>query len=197
MPRFDIEDDSQAIAAGAFRLVFRHDGQRWSHEIAIGERVIAVSQESDPERDDPSRIACPTYQQCHAQEVPSAREVLLVGLWGAHHCSGVFHVEERIEGEVQVNVDVAVRTRSQLLGLASTYRIRLTSQDLVSADVKGIIWRISEPVDGELRLIGGTETRLVLAEAGRRETVVQIDVPLTEPSTTRRLIYTWSWKPLD
>ena len=195
MSRFEFNEDTQAIVAGAFRLLFRGDGERWSHEIAIGERVIAITQESDPQRDDPDRIACPTYQQCHAQEVPNARQVLLVGLWGAHHSSAVFHVEERIHGGVELNVDVAVRSRSTLLGFAATYRIRLTSQDLVSADSKEVAWRLSEPVAGALCLTGGPETRMVLAEAGRRETVVQIDVPLIPSTATRRLLYRWAWTP--
>ena len=195
MARFDFNNETLAIVAGAFQLAFQGDGERWPHQIAVGERVLALSQESDPDRDDPARIACPTYQQCHAQTVPNATEALLVGLWGAHHCSGVFHVEERDSGEARLDVDVAVRSRSPLLGLASTYRIRLTSQDLVSADFEKVIWRISEPVAGELSLIGGEETRIVLAEAGRRETVVQIDRPLVGAASTRRLTYTWIWKP--
>ena len=104
-------------------------------------------------------------------------------------------MEEHVEGEAKVDVDVAVRTRSELLGLASTYRIRLTSQDLVSASPEQVLWRLAEPVAGELRLVAGPEARMVLAEAGRRETVVQIEVPISASTPTHRLTYTWSWKP--
>src|SRR5437016_4823086 len=126
MPQIAQTDDVLSIEAAPLRLAFRWDGLRWRHELLAADRRLASSVEWDSERDDPTRVVSPAFQQLSLQEAPAGPQALLVGQWGNHHCSGVFTVTED-HGGAAITVDVAVRSRSGLRALASTYAVDMTS----------------------------------------------------------------------
>lgn len=188
-------DDRLEIVAGPLRLVFRWEGDRWSHSLEIHRRRLASTVEWDALLGEPTRVVSPAFQQLTHQGDSEKSEALLVGQWGAHHFSGVFRVT-RAPAKVTLEVDVAVRSRGGLDALAATYRVHLPSGALLEAGPSGVSWRLDDPA-GVLRLEpGGPEprtSRLALAEAGRLETTVQVEIPLRESAATRRLAYRWEW----
>ncbi len=193
-------DDEVALVASPIRFAFRWDGRRWTHELGAGGRTLASSVEWDPERDDPTRVVSPAYQQLSQQVGPSGAQVLLVGQWGPHHCSAVFTLIEGLTGVV-VEADVAVRTRAPLHAMASTYLVHLTSSDLAAAGPSAIQWNIDSMPSGVLRFesAGPVEgpMRVGLAEAGRRATRVQASAEVDASQATQRLQYRWCWQSID
>jgi hypothetical protein len=190
-------DDEFTIVAPPIRLVFRWDGRRWAHELSSGGRVIASSVEWEPERDDPSRVVSPAYQQVSPHMGSERAGALLVGQWGPHHGSAVFTVSDDENGVV-IAADVAVRSRSVLEVLACTYTVHLSSSDLIDASPSAIDWRLDEPPGGRLRFETSQRNgtgRVGLAEAGRRSTRVQASAEIVAGTATRRLEYRWRWFP--
>ncbi len=188
-----VESEGQcAIVAGPLRLVFEWDRDRWSHRVLISEVLLAESLEMNPERDDPTRVVSPPYQQLSHQRSNDGVQALLVGQWGHHHCSGVFTVEE-VESEFSIKVDVAVRTRAELNGLAATYVVFRTSSDLIDADTSGVVWGLDSPERTRLRFGVDPPGLVGLAEAGRQATTVQASSRLVLGPSTQRLFYHWQW----
>ncbi len=199
MPRFDHQDEEQAIVAGVFRLAFRWTGDRWRHVLEIGaepsERVaLAHSFESDPDRDDPARVVSPVFQELHFQggDPEPEAQALLVGRAGPHHFSAVFSVRE-MPNEVSVEVDLAVRCRATVESLASTYVIEAVGSDLLDADTNHMLWKIANLPSGRLALEATSPARVALAEAGRRGAQAQVQARVDPANHTQRCIYHWRW----
>ena len=197
MARTDLTDESCLIDAGPWRLAFAWAGDRWRHEISVGGRALAVSEEWDVDRGDPARVVSPAYQQLGHRSHGPEEQALLVGQWGRHHFSAVFAVTESA-GRVDLLVDVAVRTRAPLDAFAATYRVLLQSGDLVSAAPESTAWAVETPELAGTLGFQGVETpesitRLTLAEAGRLETSAQALATLTADASTHRLVYRWFW----
>jgi hypothetical protein len=194
---FTIEDegDSRSIIGRDFALVFHPLGDRWTHSVeaartAGGPReTIATATEWDAERDDPTRVVSPVFQEIQFHEAGSGRpQALLLGMSGRHHFSAAFVVEEK-EGGVTLSVDVADRCReagSTLL--ASTYTALLHSGELSECDESRIAWDLG---GRRLTLAAGPSTRVGLAEAGRRATRVQALADIGVAGPTRRWQYSW------
>lgn len=197
MPELVIDGDRRLIVAGAFRLVFSWTGARWVHSLehqARGEsshRVLAISVEGDPNRDDPARVVSPAYQQIHFQGEGSELQALLVGQSGPHHFSAVFKFQERSGGDVSIDVDIADRCQGLVESLASTYTVDVRSDELIDADSHGAAWDF-EP--GRLTFAVVSQARFALAEAGRRATQIQAVADPESKSATRRLPYQWHWQ---
>lgn len=197
MARIVQTDDTFTIDAAPLCLAFRRVGERWVHDLELDGQTIARSVEFDPDRDDPDRPVSPAFQQLSGQELPDKTRALLVGQWGRHHGSAVFSVVHQGKG-VMVEADLAVRSLSPLLSLASTYLVRMTSSDLIDAGPSGIIWNVVGASSGRLRFEPGNEpSRVGLAEAGRAATRVQVTVPISADAPHQRLIYRWRWNPDD
>jgi hypothetical protein len=212
MPELVIDGDRRMIVAGAFRLAFSWTGERWAHSLEhrgrdeTSHRVLAISVEGDPERDDPARVVSPTFQDLQFQEDGSTIQALLVGQSGPHHFSAVFSVEQRFQGEghgwpyadppyeIHIKVDVADRCRSPIEALASTYTVDATSSDLIDARPTVAAWDL-----GANRLTFATDyggpTQVAWAEAGRRATLVQALAGLDRAGATHRFQYLWHWNP--
>jgi hypothetical protein len=193
-----VQNDAElALVAPPIRFAFRWDGVRWSHVLDAGGRTLASSVEGDPDRDDPTRVVSPAYQQASAREGPAGAQALLVGQWGPHHCSAVFTLTEA-GSAVVVEADVAVRSRAKLHALASTYVVHLTSSDLATAGPSAIDWNVDA---GRLRFEpagpAGGAMRVGLAEAGRRATRVQATAAVDAAQATQRLHYRWCWQSRD
>jgi hypothetical protein len=189
-------DDACTLSAHSLRLSFVWDGTRWTHKIEAGEMLLASTVEWEPGLGDPTRVVSPAFQQMSIQQEGDSSLALLVGQWGHHHFSGVFTFKDDASGVVVIEADVAVRTRGTLEALASTYRVDLTSSDLIDADHSAIEWAVNSGSQGRLRFEAGAapSMRVSMAEAGRRKTRVQANAPLDSGSAaTHRLLYRWRW----
>ncbi len=186
-------DDQVTFEAPPLRLVFRWDGQRWTHELGFNDRTVASTVEWEPEADDPTRVVSPAYQQLSTQERSEGAQALLVGQWGHHHFSGVFTVNHQ-GSEFVIEADIAVLSRSPLQAFASTYLVALTSSDLVDANPQAIVWGCHTPSGSQLRFEAVEAVSHVgLAEAGRRATRVQANCTMISGKQTQRLQYRWCW----
>lgn len=192
------DDDEVQLVAGPLHLIFTWDGHRWAHRLAMAREagqpeVAAASLEWAADDADPSRIVSPSYQQISTQEDSVAR-ALLVGLWGVHHFSGVFALEAQAEGAT-IDVDVAVRSRGVVASLAGTYALRLSSADLASAEGSSVEWTLGEGGSGGRLRFESVEpdARLVLAEAGRLATHLQVMRAVDPSQRSHRLRYRWRW----
>jgi hypothetical protein len=193
MTQLDTTDETQVLLAPPLELAFQWDGARWRHTLRIGGAVVAASVECDPDRDDPARVISPSYQQIGCDERNGTRRAMLVGQWGPHHGSAAFVVAETDWGVV-IDVDVAVRSRSELAAMACTYQVDRTSSDLIDADQTAIAWAFEDPPRGVLWFEAeGLAERVGLAEAGRRATRVQVERPIEAGEATQRLRYRWRW----
>ena len=199
------------IVAGAFRLAFTWLGDRWVHSLEFqgpnvpSHRVLAISVEGDPDRDDPARVVSPAYQDLQFQEAGSTWQALLVGQSGPHHFSAVFEVEQRFPAEVPdqtrpgrpqevfVRVDVADRCRSAVQALASTYTVDASSSELVDAQPTIAAWDLGPHQLTVVSTRAWGPTELAIAEAGRRATQVQAFVRLDPTDVTHRFQYLWHW----
>jgi hypothetical protein len=197
MPELVEDGDRRLIVAGRFRLVFLWSSDRWVHTLELGDtgemspRVLAVSLESDPKFEEPTRVVSPTYQDLQFQDAGDDLQALLVGQAGPHHFSAVFTIEERPGGDVSIDVDVADRCRGLVEALATTYTIDARSEELVDADSFGAAWDF-EP--GRLTFAVVPPARFALAEAGRRATQIQALADSGSRSATRRFRYQWHWQ---
>jgi hypothetical protein len=208
MPELVIDGDRRMIVAGAFRLAFSWTGDRWAHSLEhqgpgkTSHRVLAISVEGDPARDDPTRVVSPAYQDLQFQEKGSTMLALLVGQSGPHHFSAVFDLEEQV-GEkpagwpherrpltIEIKIDVADRCRGPVDALAATYTVDARSGDLAHAHSSVCAWDF-----GPDRLVFEAidPARVSLAEAGRRATLIQALAGDEKNSSTQRFLYQWSW----
>ncbi len=197
MPELHEDGDSQVFVGGEIRLAFRWTGERWVHSIEhwkVGEtvgRVLALSFEGDSLPKDPARVISPVYQQIHFQGEGPQRQALLVGQSGPHHFSAVFTFEERVGGDVSIDVDVADRCRGIVDSLAATYTVDARSDELLDADQSVAVWDF-EP--GRLTFAVVSEAQCSLVEAGRRATHVQVLAATHPTSSTHRIRYQWHWQ---
>jgi hypothetical protein len=195
------QGDVRSIVGRHFVLAFTRVGDRWTHQILLSRlsggprELVARSQEWDTERDDPSRVISPVFQEMHIQLDAMGRpQTLLLGMSGRHHFSAAFLLAE-IEGRIALSIDVADRSPSNgAASLASTYMVVTPSSRLVSGDASCIVWDYKTH---RLSFEAGPSTRLSLAEAGGQATRVQA---LAEPGAiapTRRWRYSWSLSPIQ
>jgi hypothetical protein len=212
MPELIVDGDRRLIVAGAFRLVFSWAGERWVHSLehqgrgAASHRVLALSTEGDPDRDDPTRVVSPTYQDLQFQEDGAKIQALLVGQSGPHHFSAVFDVEQRFphavtgwpyadpSHDILIKVDVADRCRGPIEALASTYTVDANSSDMIIAAQNIVEWDIGVNRLGLVTDHGGP-TQVAWAEAGRRATRVQALASIDRAKATQRFQYLWHWDP--
>jgi hypothetical protein len=196
MTLLEIPESEYTIVAPPLGLSFRWDGLCWSHILFSGETTLAASIESDALRDDHDRIVSPTYQQLSVNSADDGARILLMGQRGRNHSSGVFTTRENLNA-VAVEVDVAIRSRSNLSSLASTYRVEFTSSDILDADAEVIVWRMRTPPGGTLRFEAIAEepgaTLVALSEAGRKAMNVQAVARFPATGATNRLRYRWRW----
>ena len=193
MAQIHESEEVVTLDEGPLRLLFRWDERRWSHEVWVEGDMLASTLEWEEGRDDPSRVLSPAFQHLNAGMTGSGARALLVGQWGKHHGSAVFEIRRKGE-DVEVDVDLAVRTRAEIHAIACTYTVQRSSGDLIDAGPEGIVWSLAEN-ETILRFEpGGDEaTRVGMAEAGRRLTRVQATVDIVEGILTHRLHYRWRW----
>ncbi len=196
MPVFENSGDLRTIVGPDFALIFERADDRWTHSIAVSaspgapRETIARAIEWAHDRDDPTRVVSPVFQELHFQNHSDGTpQALLVGMSGRHHFSAVFSLVERAEGST-LSVDVADRAPSDVVALASTYAVMLHSGDLEGCDESMICWSIS---DRRLRFQAVASARVGLAEAGRRATRVQVGIDANSSTPTRRWQYSWDF----
>ena len=188
-------DDSAALSAGPLHLAFRFDGTRWAHTLCVSDTLVASSLEWESGRDDLERMISPPYQQLAMNANGPNPNAMLLGQWGKHHGSGTFVVTETFPGAV-IDVDVAVRTQAALTAMACTYCVNLTSSALIQADDRAIVWSLPDGPRGVLSFEAGSDAaHVIVAEAGRAGTTVQVTGPANGGTATRRLQYRWRWEP--
>ena len=182
------DPDSPTILTPRLRLSFVWTGDRWTHVLSIGERVVARPVELDPSDEHPARVVSPAYQQMNFQDGPDgSRQALLVGQSGPHHFSAVFTVRD--DGrESTIEVDFADRSRSPIEILAATYTVFLASGDLIEADDRRIRWGFANT---RLDFEAEPPTTTGLAEAGRGATRVQALAAVEPTLKTQRSVYRW------
>jgi hypothetical protein len=193
-------EERRAILAPGFRLTFSRVGDRWTHDLAIGDgpahpgATIATAVEGDPDRDDPSRVVSPAYQEIQPHAFDGGVRALLTGQSTPHHFSAVMTARRDAEG-VSIELDVADRCRSPVVALAGTYLVRLGSGALIDAGPHRIVWEHDLLRGGRLEFLAEGPNSVSLAEAGRQATRVQA-IARIDPSTfTQRLVYGWRWTP--
>ncbi|QDU60597.1 hypothetical protein Pan216_14440 [Planctomycetes bacterium Pan216] len=82
----------QCVATGRGWIAAEWHDDRWllSGGLGHGADAIVLFQETEPAiPDDERRVANPVFQQCHARVFGDKAELLLVGLCGKRHFSGV------------------------------------------------------------------------------------------------------------
>ena len=94
---------------------------------------------------------------------------------------------------LMLDVDVADRCRSPVENLAATYTVRLDSGKLADAGPEAITWDNVGAGVGRLEIEAVAPSTLVLAEAGRSATRVQVLAAIQPGSFTHRLHYRWRW----
>jgi len=177
--------DRRVIRGAGARITFARQGDRWTHHLAFGggspeagsqgpvlpDLISAV--ETDTDRDDPTRVVSPVYQEIHRHELAADPAgglcVLLTGHLFQHHFSAavrLFH-DRGDPSYAVLEIDVADRCRSPVSSLAATYLVRLGSGALADANPQRITWRESTEPELELNLRCDPPTILSLAEAGR------------------------------
>lgn len=197
---WDQSEDRAEMCGPGLRIAFARKGAVWTHSLIIpddDELEIARAVETDPERDDPGRVVSPVYQDVqHHQNAPgSGLCLLLTGTLHKHHFSAVIslgHDPDRPE-EMMFDVDVADRCRSPVEYLAATYTVGLDSGKLARGGPKAITWDNVGAGVGRLEIEAVASSTLVMAEAGRSATRVQILAAIEPGSFTHRLHYRWRW----
>ncbi len=198
--------DRRVIEAAGFRLVFRWIGDRWTHSLELDQApsrrpiVRALEGDADRDREGPARVVSPAYQQLQFQESGNTLQALLVGQSGPHHFSSVFSVQES-EGEVNVEVEVADRCRSEVSALASTYVVSTSA--ILEATSTRLIWDPDIVEGGKLVFSAREPGRLVfsalepgrvdLREAGPRALHAQVTAKVESAQRTHRWEYSWRW----
>ena len=183
------------------RLAFARTGAVWTHAVFIaGRRLvleIARAVESDPDRDHPGRVVSPVYQEVQRHQSASGSGLCLLstGTLYQHHFSAVITltIDPDRPGGLMLDVDVADRCRSAVESLAATYTVRLDSGALAGAGPEAIVWDIDGGSAGRLELEAVAPSTLVMAEAGRTATRVQVLAAIEPGGFTHRLHYRWRW----
>lgn len=194
-------ENLRIIATPDLRLIFRRSGGRWSHTLEVRDgqdwQGFAESVETDADRDAPSRIVSPTYQELQWRREENSAFALLTGSFGPHHFSTVFRMfEPRIKGGRSVfHVDINDRCQSEVKSLASTYRILSPPSTLGDATPVGTYWPL--PGGNGSILLGCSDddelpARISLAEASRSQMLAQVEAIPRETENTRRFLYWWS-----
>ncbi len=188
------DGDRRVLSTGSLRLVFDWTGDRWAHSLEArsgddSTALLARTIEGDPDRDDPTRVVSPAYQQLEFQADGPRWLALLVGQSGPHHFSAVFAVEARPDSSL-VTIDVADRCRKPVEALACTYQVEAPVEDLADADPRSMSW---ETEGGRLTFAAEAPAQVGTAEAGRRGTTAQVLAGLMADGPTRRCLYSWSW----
>ncbi|MDG3006378.1 hypothetical protein [Paludisphaera mucosa] len=193
----DQTDDAVTIRTPAVRIVLRRAGDRWSHEIGLGDGPpLLASIEHGPDAGDPSQVLSPVYQevQHHAFDDDDRRvRLLLTGLLHRHHFSAVLTVSTDDDGGAAIEFDVADRCRDVVSSLAATYEVRLGPGDLQEADETAVRWDGGPLGDGRLTFTAIEASRLAIAGKGPRAVQAQALASLAPGSFTHRLRYRWAW----
>jgi hypothetical protein len=197
---WDQTEDRADMCGPGLRLAFARTGVLWTHSLVLpGEDVFVIARavETDPERDDPGRVISPVFQdiQRHQSALGSGLCLLLTGTLYKHHFSAVIslgHDPDRPDG-LMLDVDVADRCRSPVENLAATYTVGLDSGKLARAGPEAITWENVGASLGRLDIEAVAPSTLVLAEAGRSATRVQVLAAIQPGSFTHRLHYRWRW----
>jgi hypothetical protein len=197
---WDETADRALMCGPGLRAAFARIGAIWTHAVQLPQEdaiEIARAVESDPERDDASRVVSPVYQQLQRHVIAAGPGLclLLTGRLFQHHFSAVVSLgidPDRPDGLV-LDVDVADRCRAPVASLAATYTVRLDSGSLADAGPRGITWERVGRGKWRLELMAVDPNTLVLSEAGRNATRVQVLAAIQRGSFTHRLRYRWRW----
>ena len=204
--------ERRVIQGAGVRLTFARQSDCWTHHLSFAGRSpeparktlpdLISAVETDLDRDDPSRVVSPVYQEFHHHELAgdpaSGLCVLLTGHLFQHHFSAAVRVfldpDDPSSGILEI--DIADRCRSPVQSLAATYLVRLGSGALADANSETIVWRGSPEMEPgfELDFHCDPPSTLGLAEAGRIATRVQAVAALTPGAFTHRLRYCWRWR---
>jgi hypothetical protein len=194
-------EDRRTIAALGLRLTFFRVGERWSHSLEVGEGTgpiladgLAEVVESDPDRDDRSRVVSPTYQDVQEHPLPGGIRLLLTGQSTPHHFSAVVTARRDAAG-VTIEFDVADRCREPVTTLGAMYLVRLGSSELIDAGTDRVAWEGETLGAGRLQFAADDPASVSLAEAGRRAARVQALARIVPTERTQRLLYRWRWSP--
>jgi hypothetical protein len=129
MLNLEQSDNERAICTPFCRLVFRQNGERWSHVMEVGEpghwHPAATAVEA-PIATAPEQAAWPTYQELYMRERKDAIEGLFVGQHGPHHFSAAMHASQTVEFgtlDFLVRFEVAVRSRVPGSALEALYHV--------------------------------------------------------------------------
>ncbi|MGC8644264.1 MAG: hypothetical protein ACP5XB_30760 [Isosphaeraceae bacterium] len=191
------------------RLDFVRVGESWTHDLRLlttgwvlpadGPAIIASSVEIDPDRDEPTRIVSPVYQEIQRHEF-SGEQVrgqcaLLTGRVFKHIFSAALTLADDANEPAftVLEIDVADRCREPVESLAATYLVRLGSNEVVEAGPHAITWSGGAIGTARLELRCDPPGRLALAEAGRQATRVQALADINPGDFTHRLRYRWRW----
>jgi hypothetical protein len=190
-----IESDDRAVMAGPGLLVtFARTSGLWTHRLEFDGNEVVLAVESDPERDDATRVLSPVYQELHQHELTEAPGLcaLLTGQLAQHHFSAAVSLFRDVKrpDRVILDIDIADRCRAPVESLAATYLVRLDSGAPVDAGPNMIVWN---PLQGRLELDAEPPSVLALAEAGRHATRVQALAEIQPGTFTHRLRYRWRW----
>jgi hypothetical protein len=193
-------EDRTDMCGPGLRTAFARMGATWAHSILLPKdtnRELARAILCDPEGDDPRRVKSPVFQEIQRHEsAPGAGLcLLLTGTLFFHHFSAVVSLgidPDRPDG-VLLDVDVADRCRAPFEILAATYTVMLDSGSLVDAGPQSITWDRTGPCACRIELMAVAPSTLVLAEAGRSATRVQVMAAIQAGNFTHRLHYRWRW----
>jgi hypothetical protein len=178
---------------------------RYRHAIAIdigpcfdsgGSLRVVVAVESAFEGLAPERVLSPVFQEYGPGD--GHGPWLLVGQARRHHFSAAI---ERAYGADRTGgwfFDIADRFPGGRPVLSVTYRVELPPALLVEASESRAVWRPETIGGGELILeaagpAGQPSSRIVVAEAGRCASLVQILAPMPDGATAR-CRYRWLWR---
>jgi len=204
-------DDRFVMGGPGGRVTFVRTDDRWTHHLAFrsgpeagaGAAALVSTVEVEPDREDPTRIVSPVYQELQRHDFVGDHIrgvcVLLTGHMHQHHFSASVSLyrEQEPEKLVVLEIDVADRCRAPVSALASTYLVRLGSSELADAGQYAITWSgfapEAEPGPGKLELRCDPPGSLALAEAGRNATRVQVLAAIDRDVFTHRLRYRWRW----
>lgn len=197
---------SRAIIGRDIRLVFTFTDDRWSH-IVLADRLgvlphalLASHDDDSEEPTDDSTPVRPVYQQLHFQPTDDGFLALLVGQSGHEHFSASIHFVESEDGTTHIDFDIAgrrTRDPAGAPGLAPTYVVNLPLVAIEEASHRLVRWVGGDP-RGHL-MIGTVEaepnaTIVLVSEAGRRGSLVQIYTPGEPVAGARRCRYCWTWE---
>jgi hypothetical protein len=192
--------DRTDMGASGLRVAFVRSGCLWTHSIILALEdglEIARAVDGDPQRDQPSRVVSPAYQdvQRHDTAIAGSLCLLLTGTLLRHHFSAVVSLgpDHGRPDEVILDIDVADRCRTPVEFVAATYTVNLDSGAIADAGRQAITWEKIGRSKCRLELIAVAPSTLVLAEAGRSATRVQVLADIKPGSYTHRLRYRWRW----